>query len=71
MEPLPTSYYCLPDWLETPKEYCRGLRKVIAKRSAAKRKKLWAAAREKQTRRELEKILPNAAALLGPSARKI
>ena len=50
--PLPPSYYCQPDWLETPKE---NLRQKIRRLSAAKRKRAREAFRryqEELTRKE-------------------
>lgn len=53
IQTLPPSYYCLPDWMETPKDRLTGLRAVIYRRARAKRKRLTQAAQEKRTQDEL------------------
>lgn len=45
---------CTPDWLETPREYLRGVRKKIYCASKTKRQRLWKQSQEEKNHQELK-----------------
>ncbi|WP_178338235.1 hypothetical protein [Candidatus Avelusimicrobium facis] len=57
-DPL-SSFDCLPDWLETPKDTLSPLQRIIRQRARAKRKRMREEWKAQQTHKRLQERYPH------------